>query len=112
MPKEVYPNPTDIPEGRWGLYEVTLPSRPTHTVTVHFYVLTDTISLSHEVMTFDPDTWDRSQDLLVFADEDRLNLASPYDAAFSLALSSTDKNFDLLPVPDYNVTIEDNDDGI
>ena len=32
-------------------------------------------------------------------------------AAFNLSLSSVDFNYNQAPIPDFNVTLEDNDDG-
>ena len=110
VPKEMYPYPPDIPEGRWAVYEVTLPNRPYFPVTVTYHTITDTIALSHPLMTFEPDGWNIPQDLTVYALEDSLNMRSPYAAAFNLSLSSTDKNFNG-PLPDFNVTVEDNDEG-
>ena len=71
--KETYPYPPDIPEGRWAVYEVTLPNRPTDPVTISYHTLTNTITLSHDSMTFDPDGWNVPQDLTVFAVEDNVN---------------------------------------
>ena len=73
LPKEAYPYPPDIPEGRWAVYEVTLPSRPTHNVNITYYTLTDTITLLPDSMTFDPEGWNTPQILVVFAVEDGLD---------------------------------------
>lgn len=110
-PKEAYPSPIDIPEGRWAVYEVTLPSMPEETVIVAFNRLSDRISLSHQVMTFVPASWNIPQDLVVYAVEDTSNRPSPYPASFNMSVSSTDMNYDGQPIRDYNVTIEDNDNG-
>ena len=40
------------------------------------------------------------------------NRLSPYLASFNLSLSSEDFNYDEEPVPDFNVTLEDNDEGV
>ena len=37
---------------------------------------------------------------------------SPYPASFNLSLSSEDFNYDEEAVPDFNVTLEDNDEGV
>ena len=71
--KETYPYPPDIPEGRWAVYEVTLPSRPYHDVTITYTTLNSTISLHPFEMTFEPDGWNQPQDLVVFALEDNVN---------------------------------------
>lgn len=109
--KESYPYPTDIPEGRWAVYEVTLPNMPKETVTIAFRSLSDRITLSHQIMIFEPSQWNTPQDLVVYAVEDTANIASPYPAAFNMTLSSQDTNYDGSSVPDFNVTVEDNDEG-
>jgi len=106
VPKEMYPYPPDIPEGRWAVYEVTLPNRPRFPVTVTYHTITDTIALSHPHMTFVPDVWNIPQDLTVYALEDAINTRSPYAAAFNLSLSSLDRNYNG-PLPNFNVTVED-----
>ena len=111
MRKETYPYPSDIPEGRWAVYEVTLPSKPTHKVIITFHTLTDKITLAPTTMIFEPDDWNTPQDLVVFAVEDSLNLPSPYPASFNMSLSSQDNNFNEYPVPNYDLTVEDNDEG-
>jgi len=111
VPKEMYPYPPDIPEGRWAVYEVTLPNRPRFPVTVTYHTITDTIALSHPHMTFVPDVWNIPQDLTVYALEDAINTHSPYAAAFNLSLSSLDRNYNG-PLPNFNVTVEDNDEGM
>lgn len=111
VPKEMYPYPPDIPEGRWAVYEVTLPNRPRFPVTVTYHTITDTIALSHSHMTFVPDVWNIPQDLTVYALEDAINTRSPYAAAFNLSLSSLDRNYNG-PLPNFNVTVEDNDEGM
>ena len=109
--KESYPFPSDIPEGRWAVYEVTLPSRPTHTVTVRFHTLSDRMSLGPDIMSFEPEEWNKPQDLVLYAIEDAMNLDSPYPASFNMSLESYDANFHEQHVPNYNITIEDNDEG-
>ena len=109
--KERYPFPPDIPEGRWAVYEVTLPSTPTHSVTITFHSLSHRVSLGPSTMTFEPDNWNTAQDLVIYALEDTVNLPSPYPASFNMSLSSADNNFNQYPVPDFNVTVEDNDEG-
>ena len=111
VPKETYPYPPDIPEGRWAVYEVTLPNQPYHPVTITFHTLTSTIALSPEQMTFDPEAWNVSQYLTVFAREDEVNTESPYMASFNMSLVSMDDNYDGADVDDFNVTVEDNDEG-
>ncbi len=71
--KETYPYPPDIPEGRWAVYHVTLPSRPTHPVKITYHTLTDTITLSPFTMTFEPEEWNVPQELTVVALEDSFN---------------------------------------
>ena len=44
--------------------------------------------------------------------EDEVNLESPYNSGFNVTLESEDKNFDGQSVPDFEVTVEDNDEGI
>lgn len=112
MRKETYPYPPDIPEGRWAVYEITLPSRPYNPVTITYRTLTATLGLSPYQMTFEPDVWDIPQELTVLALEDEVNLESPYNSGFNVTLESEDKNFDGQSVPDFEVTVEDNDEGI
>lgn len=109
--REAYPYPTDLPEGRWEVYNVTLPNKPTHTVEVAFQSLTTKLNLIPDIMVFEPHEWDTPQQLVVYAVEDTLNEPSPYSASFNMSLSSGDKNFNHAPVPNYNLTVEDNDEG-
>lgn len=37
--------------------------------------------------------------------------ASPYASGFNLSLVSEDFNYNEVPLPDFNVTLEDNDEG-
>ena len=111
MRKETYPYPPDIPEGRWAVYEVTLPSRPYNPVTITYRTLTSTLGLSPYQMTFEPEAWNVPQELTVLAFEDEVDMESPYSSGFNLTLESEDKNYDGQSVPDFNVTIEDNDEG-
>ena len=110
--KEVYPFPEHLPEGRWFLYEVTLPSKPTDSVFIDFKTLSDKIILTPTSMLFHPEQWNVPKQLLVHAVEDDSNLESPYSSSFSMALTSKDANFNEEPVPDFSLTIEDNDEGI
>lgn len=55
------------------MYLVTLPSRPTHTVTITYHTLTDTITLSPFTMTFEPEEWNVPQELTVVGLEDSVN---------------------------------------
>lgn len=109
--KEVYPSPEHLPEGRWIIYEVTLPSKPTDPVFINFQVLTETVILTPTSMLFEPDQWNVPKQLLVHAIEDDANLDSPYTSSFSMNLTSDDTNFHRQPVPDFTLTIEDNDEG-
>lgn len=63
-------------------------------------------------MSFEPEAWDTPQDLVVYAIEDAVNMDSPYPASFNMSLESADTNYNEQYVPDYNVTIEDNDEGM
>ena len=63
-------------------------------------------------MVFEPEEWDVPQQLVVYALEDSINAPSPYSASFNTTVSSVDMNFDQVPVPDYNLTVEDNDEGM
>lgn len=109
--KEAYPYPPDIPEGRWAVYEVTLPNKPTHPLTIIYHTLTPTITLSPFQMTFEPEVWNIPQELTVVAIEDEINMASPYRSGFNLTLVSEDKNYGGQLLPDFNITVEDNDQG-
>lgn len=109
--KETYPFADDIPEGRWAVYEVQLLNRPTHTVTLLLTIITPVITLSHHQLIFHPDDWNTVQDLTVFAVNDDINRQSPYNASFSIKSVSVDKNYDDVPIEDFVLTIEDNDEG-
>ena len=111
IPKETYPYPPDIPEGRWAVYEVTLPNMPYHPVTITYHTLTNTIRLSHVKMTFKPHVWNIPQYLTVFSRDDEINSVSPYMASFNMSLMSLDSNYDGADVDDFQVTVEDNDEG-
>lgn len=67
------------------------------------------VSPSH--MIFHPEGWNVSQELTILAFEDDDNLATPYQSAIKLSLSSEDMNYNGTELPDMNVTLEDNDDG-
>ena len=62
-------------------------------------------------MTFEPEAWNIPQELTILAFEDDINLASPYNSGFNLTLESEDMNYDGQIVPDFEVTVEDNDEG-
>ena len=112
IPREMYPSFRHIPEGRWSVFNVTLPSQPYYNVTITFHPLNPTIYLSHVEMIFQPSNWNVSQILTVFATEDDINaILSPYSASFNLSLTSRDYNYDGADIDDYEVTVEDNDDG-
>ena len=111
--KEIYPSPEHIPEGRWIIYEVTLPSKPSDSVFISFHFLTDKIILTPTSMLFEPDQWNVPKQLLVYAVEDDLNIEdTSYPSTIGMSLTSNDANFDEEPIPDYNITIEDNDNGM
>lgn len=63
-------------------------------------------------MTFEPDVWNVPQELTVVAIDDEVNMASPYRSGFNLTLVSDDKNYGGQLLPDFNITVEDNDAGI
>ena len=112
IPRETYPSFRHIPEGRWSVFNVTLPSQPYYNVTITFHPLNPTIYLSHVEMIFQPSNWNVPQILTVFATEDDINaVISPYSASFNLSLTSRDYNYDGADIDDYEVTVEDNDDG-
>ena len=110
--KETYPFADDVPEGRWAVYEIRLLNRPTHTVTLRLTVITPSITLSHDQLIFHPDEWNVVQDLTVFAVNDDINRPSPYTGSFSIKSISIDKNYDDVPIDDFVLTIEDDDEGI
>jgi hypothetical protein len=111
IPRETYPSFRHIPEGRWSVFNVTLPSQPYYNVTITFHPLNPTIYLSHVEMIFQPSNWNVPQILTVFATEDDINaVISPYSASFNLSLTSRDYNYDGADIDDYEVTVEDNDD--
>ena len=110
--KEGYPYPQDLPEGRWAVYEVTLPSKPTSAVSITFHSLSMRMRLVPTYMVFEPKFWNVPQDLVIYAIEDNLDLTSPYSASFNMSLSSEDFNYNEQSVPDFSLTVEDNDEGI
>ncbi len=93
------------------MYLVSLPNRPTHTLTILYHTLTPTLALSPAQMTFEPEFWNITQELTLVAVEDDTNMASSYGSGFNLTLVSTDRNYGGYLLPDFNVTIEDNDKG-
>ena len=93
------------------MYKITLPSKPTNSVTIRFHSLSDAIVLVPTLMVFEPESWDTAQDLVVYALDDNVNRASPYPASFNVSLVSQDMNFNDYPVPDFDLTVEDDDDG-
>ena len=112
IPRETYPSFRNIPEGRWSVFNVTLPNQPYYNVTITFHTLTPTITLSHSEMIFQPSNWNVPQILTVYATDDEINaVISPYMASFNMSLTSRDDNYDGADVEDFDVTVEDNDDG-
>ena len=109
--KETYPFADDVPEGRWAVYEIQLLNRPTDTVTLRLTIITPTITLSQYQLIFQPDNWNTVQDITVFAVDDDVNRRSPYIGSFSIKSISSDKNYDDVPIEDFILTIEDNDEG-
>jgi len=93
------------------VYEIQLLNRPTHTVTLQLNVITPVITLSHHQLIFHPDNWNIVQDLTIFAVNDNINRQSPYTGSFSIKSISNDKNYDDVPIEDFMITIEDNDEG-
>lgn len=110
--KEVYPDPPSIPEGRWEVYLISLPNRPYSPVTINFVTLTSTITSSPTSLTFEPDLWDVPQELTVIALEDGVNRGDIYRSGFKLALDSEDMNYNATQLPDFDVPVEDNDEGM
>lgn len=110
--KEVYPDPPSIPEGRWDVYLVSLPNRPYNPVTINFVTLTPTITSSPRSLVIEPDLWNIPQELTVIALEDRTNRDDVYRSGFELALESEDTNYNASVLPDFEVTAEDNDEGM
>ena len=43
--------------------------------------------------------------------DDCVNMVSPYQTGFNLTLKSEDFNYDEQEISNYNITIEDNDEG-
>ena len=43
--------------------------------------------------------------------DDEINMASPYRSGFNLTLVSEDKNYGGQLLPNFNITVEDNDHG-
>ena len=109
--KEVYPDPPLIPEGRWEVNLVSLPNMPYFPVNVTFRPLTSTVGVSPPYMVFEPAQWNVSQELTIIAFEDSANLETPYQSPIQLVLRSEDQNYNQAQLPDFNVTVEDNDEG-
>lgn len=109
--KETYPYPAELPEGRWAVYEITLPSRPQKPVNISFHSLSNSLALLPVSMVFTPDQWNVPQDLVVFALQGNNTGPSSYDVAFNMSLQSSDKNFDQYHVPNFNLTVESNNLG-
>ena len=113
VPAEAYPDPRDIPEGRWRTYEITLPNKPTSPVVILFFPIDTTfISVFPTYMVFDPENWDSPQLLVVTATNDDIDRESPYSATLGMRLLSMDVNFHEAAVPELALTIEDNDYGL
>ena len=109
---ESYPSPSNIPEGRWRAYDISLPNRPNSTVVVVFFPINTTfIAISPDYMIFEPEIWDSPQILVITATNDDINRDSPYFASFGMALFSLDENFHSAAVPEVTLSIEDNDQG-
>ena len=110
--KEVYPDPTAIPEGRWEVYLVTLPNRPYYPVTITFVTTSPVITSAPLQLTIEPELWNVPHELTVIAVEDEVNMEEDeYPANFQLELESEDGNYDGRELPDLNVTVVDNDEG-
>jgi len=111
-PRETYPYPEHLPEGRWAVYNIQLLNKPKDAVTLRLRPTSLFITLSHEQLVFYPDGWNTVQELTVFAVDDDINRYSPYNASFSVEVISRDDNYDDVTIEDFTLTIEDNDEGL
>jgi len=111
-PRESYPYPEHLPEGRWAVYEIRLLNKPKDTVTLQLRPTSSVITLSHEQLVFHPVSWNTVQQLTVFAVDDDVNRDLLYDASFSVKVTSRDDNYDDVSIEDFTLTIEDNDEGL
>ena len=93
------------------MYAIQLLNKPKDTVTLQLRPITSVIMLSHEQLIFHPEDWNTVQELTVFAVDDDVNRDSPYSASFSIKAISRDDNYDDVPIEDFTLTIEDNDEG-
>lgn len=93
------------------MYLVTLPNRPYHPVTITFATLTPAITSSPLSLTILPELWDSPHELTVIAREDEINSPSPYGSGFRLVLESEDSNYNGTELPEFLVSVEDNDEG-
>ena len=109
--KEVYRLPPHIPEGLSRVFLVHLHSTPKSTVNVTFNPLNETVTVDPRSMLFLPSEWNVSQELIVHAVEDNINMESSYKASVGININSSDRNYNRAAVDNLVVTVEDNDEG-
>ena len=95
------------------MYLISLPNRPYHPVTISFLTLSpSTLTTFPPNITILPQNWNVPHELTVIALEDEVNRETPYPSGFKLALESEDTNYHAQDLPDLNVYLGDNDDGM
>lgn len=84
---------------------------PAGDVQITFTPLTPTISVAPTTLVFTAADWNITQDIQITAVDDAEAIESPHTAKLGITSSSVDPNFENATIPNFEVTIEDNDLG-
>ena len=103
----VDPTSLDINEGSTGTYRAKLKSKPSGSVTITRLETSSKISVSPARLTFTTSNWDSYQSFTVRGLED--DDACDEEATISHSASSTDDDYDGIPVPSVDVTVDDDE---
>ena len=99
---------TDVSEaGASDTYTLQLDSQPANDVTISFATGTQIQPIGS--VTFTPANWNLPQTITVRAVDDDVDEPSTHTGTIQHTVSSTDGNFNGLPVPDVTANITDND---
>lgn len=90
-------------------FEVVLDTRPTNDVTIDLAVPDGETSLSDNSLTFGYGDWETPQTVTITAIDDSYVEANPHTSEVTFTLSSTDTDYDGLPVANLSADVADND---
>ncbi|KAI6654999.1 hypothetical protein LOD99_2288 [Oopsacas minuta] len=99
-----------IPEGRFSIYQIQIPSIPRANVTLQLSPVQPTIYLSEYTFIFHAGNWNISQAFAVFSVDDEVNQGLTFQSNISFTFTSADPYYSGLVVDEFPVLIEDNDE--